>query len=177
MNFARRVVLVPLGLALAIPAGLLFLLIGGSIDAASRQLVGNLTFSGLMALAGDIGQSGSLEAFGVLIFGLMLIASIVLVAPLVLVALVGEIVGWRTYVWYAGGCAALTAAIPWIVRGGPLSGGASRTEVIAAVNAGELRITLLLFLTGAVSGFVYWLIAGRSAGPMEPESPDLPRRL
>jgi hypothetical protein len=173
MSVARRIVLVPLGLALAIPCGLLFLLVGGSLDAASRQLVGNLTFSSLLALAGDIGQSGALEAISVLFFGLMLIGSIVLIAPLILVALVGEIIGLRTYVWYSGGCAALTGAIPWVVRGGPLSGGASR-DAIAAVTAGELRITLLLLLTGAASGFVYWLVAGKSAGPLEAEPADFP---
>ncbi len=168
MNLARRIVLVPIGLMLAIPVGMMFLLVGGMIDASSRHLIGNLTLSGLLALAGEIGQSGSLEALGVFLLGLMLIASILLVAPLLLVALIGEVLGRRGLGWYALGTGAMTAIIPWIVRGGPLSGGAAAAAERASL--GELRMTLLLFLTGIVSGFVYWVVSGRTAGVAEPET-------
>ena len=83
----------------------------------------------------------------------------ILVAPPALVAVIGEVLGWRALLWYAGGSGALTALLPWLGRA--RSGMARATE--AALPA-EGRITLILFLTGAASGLVYWAIAGRSAG-------------
>jgi hypothetical protein len=81
----------------------------------------------------------------------------VLLAPPAFVALVSEVLGARRLVWHAGATAVVTGALPWIVRGG--------TRI---ATPEEVRISIILALTGAVAGFVYWLIAGRSAGP-EPE--------
>lgn len=161
MSAARRLVLVPIGLLLAIPAGAMFLMAGALAEPAARELAGTLSFSGFTALLLDFGEDHAFEALGVLVFGTMLLVSVLLIAPLTFVVLLGELLQVRTYVWYAGACGALTASIPWLLRGGPLT----THSASAPAQAAELRITLLLFLTGVVSGFVYWLVAGRTAGP------------
>jgi hypothetical protein len=63
-------------------------------------------------------------------------------------------------VWYGFGCGALTAALPWLSHG-------SERLAEANVLGAEGRITALLFLTGAVAGLAYSLVAGRSAGARE----------
>lgn len=91
------------------------------------------------------------------------VMAIVLAGPPTLVGLIGEIARLRSFVWYSGASGVLTALLPWAARGGysadPLSG-----------NWGEGRVTLALFLCGAMSGLAYWLVAGRSAGSEPPEA-------
>jgi hypothetical protein len=60
---------------------------------------------------------------------------------------------------------ALTAALPWLAR--------SRVSDVAL--AAEGRITALLFLAGAASGLVYWLVAGRSAAAPRAPGVSAPR--
>jgi hypothetical protein len=52
--------------------------------------------------------------------------------------------------------------VPWLARG------FTRTGAGAEALALEARITAVLFLTGAASGLVYWLIAGRHHGAALP---------
>jgi len=65
------------------------------------------------------------------------------------------VTGTRSLIYYGLVTGLITAAIPWLMRGGYVE-----TPALEA----EWRITALLFVTGAVAGFVYWLITGRSAG-------------
>ena len=85
------------------------------------------------------------------------------VLPPAFVALLGEILGLRSFVWYGFGCGALTAALPWLHRG------SERWSQSGALGA-EGRLTALLFVTGAVAGLTYWLVAGRTAGLTVPAS-------
>ncbi|MGV2979557.1 hypothetical protein ACERNI_05030 [Camelimonas sp. ID_303_24] len=84
------------------------------------------------------------------------VLAIVLAGPPTLVGLIGEIARMRSFIWYSGATGLLTAVLPWVARTGysadPLSG-----------NWGEGRVTLALFLCGAMAGLAYWLVAGRSA--------------
>lgn len=160
-----RFLLVPIGLMLAIPTGAVFLMIGSILEPSARGLLGDLSLSGMLALMVDLAEGESLEAAGALVFGAILLLSMLLIAPIVCVALAGELLRLRSYVWYAGMCGLLTAAVPWLLRAGR-SGELPGVPTDPAQVA-ELRITLLLFLTGVASGFVYWLIAGRGAGPRE----------
>jgi hypothetical protein len=70
--------------------------------------------------------------------------------------LIGEIAGARSLVWYSGVSAALAGASPWIARAAM---GLDRAREASPL---ELRIALLFFLTGAVAGAIYWLIAARA---------------
>jgi hypothetical protein len=85
------------------------------------------------------------------------LSAALLILPPALVALIGEIAGTRSFVWYGLGCGALTAALPWVGRG-------SERFTEGNMLGAEGRITALLFITGAVAGLTYWLVAGRSAG-------------
>lgn len=162
MSVGRRFLLVPIGLTLAIPAGAMFLAVGAVLEPAARAFLGNVSLSGLLALLFDVSDGQELEAFGIFLFRLMLLVSMLLIAPLMLVVLIGEVLRLRSYVWYSGACGVTTALVPWLLRAG--QGSAMSDTVTDPAQVAELRITLLLFLTGVVSGFVYWLVAGRSAG-------------
>ena len=62
-------------------------------------------------------------------------------------------IGARSLLWHAGATGLLTGAVPWLTRTAP------------AATPEETHLTVMLVLVGAVTGFVYWLIAGNSAGP------------
>jgi hypothetical protein len=81
------------------------------------------------------------------------IAFTLIIFPPLLVAILSEVIGLRSLVWYAGATGVLTASVPWILRGSA-----------RVANPAELHVSLVLGLTGAVAGFVYWAIAGREAG-------------
>jgi hypothetical protein len=82
----------------------------------------------------------------------MALASAVILLPPVIVAAVGEVGRTGSYVWYGGGAGVLTAAIAWLGHPRGTAGPDDGTAVL-----------LLLFLTGVVSGLVYWAVAGRGA--------------
>ena len=60
--------------------------------------------------------------------------------------------------WYtcATGCAAALA--PWLIRV------TLHLPRAAGYNLAQLRFAFVFFLAGLISGFVYWLLAGRDAG-------------
>ncbi|GHE55887.1 hypothetical protein GCM10019059_14190 [Camelimonas fluminis] len=122
---------------------------GRMISLAARSLI-NYAFSS--ALAYDDPRA----AFE-LLMRMWTVLAIVLAGPPTLIGLIGEIARVRSFIWYSGATGLLTAALPWAARTGysadPLSG-----------NWGEGRVTLALFLCGAMAGLAYWLVAGRSAG-------------
>lgn len=77
--------------------------------------------------------------------------------PPAIVGLSGAMLRARGILWYGAGCGILTAALPWLARGAVRPGA-------PGFVAAEARLTLVLFVAGASSGLVYWLIAGRRAG-------------
>jgi hypothetical protein len=160
MRLIGRVFLLALGLVLAIPFGVVTLAIGVGLEPAARELVGALGLATLWSILADLFAGEPPDARAVALFTAFATGvAAILIAPPALVAVIGEVLGWRALMWYAGGSGALTALLPWLGRA--RSGIARATE--AALPA-EGRITLILFLTGAASGLVYWAIAGRSAG-------------
>jgi hypothetical protein len=153
MRWLWRLVAVPFGLMFAVTASSLFLVIAAIIDPVMRTLAGVALWVGFWPLfdpALSIEDQAALADAG-------RVLATVLLAPPVFVALVSEVLGARRLVWHAGATAVVTGALPWLVRGG------ARTA-----TPEEVRISIILALTGAVAGFVYWLIAGRRAG-REPE--------
>ncbi len=130
---------------------------GRMIALAARSLI-DYAFNA--ALAYDDPRAGF-----ELLMRMWTVLAIVLAGPPTLIGLIGEIARIRSFIWYSGATGVLTAALPWAARTGysadPLSG-----------NWGEGRVTLALFLCGAMAGLAYWLVAGRSAGG-EPR-PDAP---
>ncbi|WP_112661861.1 hypothetical protein [Microvirga flavescens] len=147
----RWLLLIPFALLAAIGASGFFLFIACLVDPTMAELTGNTVFVGFWSLMNDIFSADDPEpiirqAFAIagrLVFTL-------LVFPPLLVAIVSEVVKARSVFWHAGATALLTAAVPFILRGSARS-----------ATPAELHVSAVLALTGAVAGFVYWLIAGR----------------
>ena len=146
----RRLFVVLVGLALAITAASLFVLLAALAVPAGREILGWAVVSGLAAGVATVDGSDPLALMTVGAF--MALASAVILLPPVIVAAVGEVGRTGSYVWYGGGAGVLTAAIAWLGRPRGTAGPDDGTAVL-----------LLLFLTGGVSGLVYWAVAGRGA--------------
>lgn len=155
MRFLGRLFVGSLALLLAISCGTAILGLGMMLDPVSREVLGRLglvgLFSGLNDLASGIGPETLLFALAAFARALF----VLLAVPPVLIAVLGEALNWRSAAWYGAGTGLLTALVPWIARGAARGGGSGQALVL------EGRITAILFLTGAASGLVYWLIAGR----------------
>jgi hypothetical protein len=150
----RRVLIVLIGLLLAVVAGMLFLAIGGLAFPATREFAADLTITGVVSTLGALATADSPDrVWGVFVVAFWTLTAALLVLPPLVSALVGEAAGVRSFVWYAGCAGLLTAALAWW---GHASG--------QGPDRAEMSLLTLLFLTGAVSGLVYWAVAGRAAG-------------
>ena len=158
MRFFGCAVLFCLGLLLAIPTGLTTLTVGIIIEPTARELVAALGIAGMETVLSDLWDDGIAGVDAAAIFvALWGLSAALLVVPPAFIALIGEIAGLRSFVWYGFGTGALTAALPWL-------GSGSDPSLESAALGAEAHITMLLFLTGAAAGLTYWLVAGRSAG-------------
>jgi len=163
----RRLILVPTGLILAIAAGFIFLLIAGLAEPAGRKVLEGIGWVFLLALRSDAMQGDPPGSFLVLATKIIWGATVaVVVVPVLITALIGEVARLRSSIWYVGVPAVLTAAIPWLARGARAAGSAAIRDAAARsaeTQADEARLALLLFLSGALSGFIYWAVARRDA--------------
>jgi hypothetical protein len=159
----RWLLLIPFALLIAIGASSFFLMMASLVDPVMANLTGETLFVGFWSFvdevftADDPGPivSEAFQAVGRIVFTL-------LVLPPLLIAVISEVLGMRSLVWYAGSMGVLTAAVPWILRGAARVG-----------SPLELHVSLVLGLTGAVAGLVYWAIAGQGARP-SPQAADGP---
>lgn len=159
-----RTLVVIAALAVAVAAGLVFLPVAALVDPVTRGAGAAFSAHGIFALlaasASAIGPAQAADAF---VFALWSIAMMICVAPVVVVALVGEAAGTASGLWYVLATGTVAAGLPWLVR-------AHHAGVDdAAGGQAEGRLALLFFLTGACSGLIYWLIAGRGAGLRYPK--------
>jgi hypothetical protein len=164
----RWLLVIPFALTAAVTASGVFFLVASVVDPVMASLTGETLFVSFWSLVDAL---FAVEDPGPILAGALAgISKLVLtlfVAPPALVGLIGEVAGLRRLAWYAGGTAALTAAIPWLMRG------AARIA-----SPAEIHVSLVLALTGAVAGLVYWMVAGQSAGKSqraEPPRPIAPR--
>ena len=171
MRLLGRLLLFVLGLSLAIPTGAVLLTLGALFEPTARGLATTIASAGLFNLLQALAEGlenadpQALRLSGVL--GSLLAGLLVL--PPAFAAATGEIVGLRALAWNGGAPGLFTALVPWLARA--RVGGASGAALVA-----EGRITAMLFLVGAGAGFVYWLVAGRTAGrrasdPIGPRPP------
>jgi drug/metabolite transporter superfamily protein YnfA len=150
----RRFFAVIAALVLAVAAGALFLAFGGLAVPATREFAADIGFSQiLLTLLGMANGDAPDRVWGVVATTFWLLASAILVIPPVVAAMVGEAAGLRSFAWYGGASGLLAAGIAWL--GHPAG---------VRPDAAETKLLLLLFVTGAVAGLVYWAIAGRTAG-------------
>jgi hypothetical protein len=136
-----RVLLVPFGLLLAALAALFVL-----VTLGQERIV--------LALSSAASERAVLDVGGLLLKLLfVLISGQVWLLPLI-VAVAGEIGRVRSAVFYTAAGGIILALIPLLARVSPVGGGLPGGAVFA------------IFATaGFAGGFVYWMIAGRRAGP------------
>jgi hypothetical protein len=161
----RRILVIGFSFVFAASAGALLLPLLALFDPAIRDAGFEATMAGVFSVIDEAFADGAPEAaFAALGHVLWVILIATCVAPLAVAALIGELAHVRAWTWYAGATALLAAAAPWIARA---AHGLDRARRISPL---EGRIALLLFLTGVLTGTVYWLLAGRSAPPQDMRS-------
>jgi hypothetical protein len=156
MNAIRRGFGIGAGLALGGAAALVFLPIGLLFNPLTREAGLDATLLGALRVLSDaIEGLAPEETFQAIAAFAWTIVMAVCVAPVVMTALIGEAAGMRSLVYYSGGTGFLAGAAPWILRAAQHS--ARATEMTRA----EAQFAILFFLTGALAGAVYWLVAVR----------------
>ncbi|MGD9545800.1 MAG: hypothetical protein AB7F41_16920 [Methylocystis sp.] len=162
----RRIVVMVFAFILAVGVGAVFLILAALLDPAIRDAGFTVAISGIFAFIEEDARAGAsdpLATFGFILWAIMIATC---VAPLALAALIGEIAGARSLLWSSGVSATLAGASPWIVRAAK---GLDRAREASPL---EIRIALLFFLTGALTGAMYWWIAApppaRQADPRPP---------
>jgi hypothetical protein len=158
----RWLLLIPFALLIAIGASGTFFLIAIIVDPVMAVLTGDTLFVGLWSLVdavfaaedpGPIVEDAFL-AVGRIVFTL-------LVFPPLMIAIISEVLGMRSLLWYALATGILTAAVPFILRGSA-----------RIASPAELHVSVVLGLTGAVAGLVYWaIIGGREPRRPNPTAP------
>lgn len=165
----RRVIVMFVGFVLASGVGAIFLVVSALFDPATRELGFSATMAGFFAVI-DEAMNGRAPDDAVAAFGFVVWAVVIAtcVAPLAIAALIGEAAGVRSLVWYSGVSGVLAGASPWIARAAK---GLERAQSVSAI---EGRLALLFFLTGTVTGALYWLIAAPPKRDTPPRPDDAP---
>ncbi len=160
----RRIMVMGFGFLLAASCGALFLPIAALTNSTVREAGFEAVIGGLFVMldtARDGDPAAGFEAIGFVLWAILVA---VCFAPLALTALVGEIAGARGWSWYVAATGFLAAASPWIARG-------ARAQASARPpSQTEARVLGLFFLTGALTGFLYWLVAVRGEARAESRS-------
>jgi hypothetical protein len=149
----RWLLLIPFALLVAMGAGLFAMLVASVVSPEIALLIGG-GFQRLMEALFGLAESDidptpvAQAAFSLL--GRLGMA--IIVAPVVLVAVFSELFRLRSGLIQSGLTGLLATVMPLAMLG------LSRTP-----SEAEMRVIGALFLIGAATGFVYWLIAGRGA--------------
>ena len=162
MGRLRRSISVIFATVGAIGAGLVFIPVACLVDPVTRAAGFALAQYALAALNAEFPEGlsdGDLVLFGHFVWGA---AVLICVVPVIFVAWIGEIARMRGLLWYAGATGFAAASAPWVIR--------ATLHLPRAVgyNFAELRFALVFFLGGLISGWIYWIIAGRNVGKREP---------
>jgi hypothetical protein len=153
----RRLIVMTFGFLIASGVGAVFLVVSAMFDPATREAGLVSVMASLFSAfddaldGGDPGQA--LSALGFIIWAVIVATC---AAPLAVAALIGEAAGARSFIWYSGVSGLLAGASPWIARA------ARGLERAQSISEAEGRLALLFFLTGALTGAIYWLIAAPS---------------
>jgi hypothetical protein len=158
MNGLRGAILSVFGLTVAVAAALVVLPIVCLLDPVTRQAAAAFAHFAFFSLA-DAGLAES-PAVAVSELAHFVWTSVVAVCvvPLAITVLTGAAARVRSLIWYVGATGFIAALAPWVARA------ALGTTKAVSASPAELRFAFVFFLTGAASGFVFWLLAGRDAG-------------
>lgn len=156
----RRLAVMIFGFLIASGVGAIFLVVSALFDPTTRDAGFVAVMSGLFAALDEAATDGDpAQAVSALSFILWAVVVATCAAPLAVAALIGEAAGARSLVWYSGVSGLLAGASPWIARA---ARGLDRAQSITDM---EGRLALLFFLTGALTGAIYWLIAAPKTTP------------
>jgi hypothetical protein len=159
MSWLRRLIGVLFAIGVATGAGLVFLPLVAFFDPVTRSSgVALMELAVAATVDAEVLEGLDTNSLTALTSFMWMVVMSVCVAPLVAVALIGEVAKVHWFVWYAGGTGAVAASAPWLIRA------ALRLPRAGDYNSVELRFALIFFFTGAISGSIYWFLAGRSAG-------------
>ena len=157
MAWLRRATGVIFAIAAAIGAGVVALPVAALIDPVTRHAGFCLLQFAIAAAATELAGGLDGNSLAVLVGFVRMPVITVCAIPVVTVALLGEIARVRGLYWYAGGTGCAAALAPWLIRA------ALHLPRAGNYNFADLRFALVFFLTGLISGCVYWLLAGRHA--------------
>ncbi len=154
----RWIVLIPFACLVAMASGVFFLGVASFASPAVAMLIGG-GIERLVDILFGLAESGvdpapAAQAAFALIARLGLA---IIVAPVALVAVGSELFRLRSGLLQSGFTGLLTALLPLAML-----------RLSRAPSTAEIQIISGLFLVGAATGFVYWLIAGRGAGGERP---------
>jgi hypothetical protein len=161
---ARLLLIIPLGLIIAFGAGGFFLMLATVVSPALAQMV----FGALNAFADTVfglafnGEDPSELAVAASWQGFKLVAAI-LIAPVLVTAIASELFRIGSGLVQMVLCGVFASALPAAIIGLKRLPTGTETQVLAA-----------FFLTGVVTGAVYWLIAGRGAAEPTPRNISAP---
>ncbi len=164
MSWPRRLFGVTFAIGVSVGAGLLILPLVAFVDPVTRSSGFALMQLAVAAIidASEVEGSDNAALAALTSFMWMAVAT-VCVAPLVTVALIGEAARVRALAWYSAATGTGAASAPWLIRA------ALRLPRAADYSLTELRFALIFFLTGVISGAIYWFLAGRSADRRRPD--------
>ncbi len=150
----RWLLLIPFALLFAMGMGLFAMMLASVVSPEVALLIGG-GFGRLMDALFGMAEAGydpapAAQAAFALIGRLGLA---IIVAPVLFTAVFCEIFRIRSLLIQSGMTGVLAALLPLAML-----------QLARAPSQSEVRIIGALVLVGAVTGFVYWLIAGRSAG-------------
>lgn len=154
----RWLLLIPFALLVAMGSGMFALLIASVVSPDIALLIGGgfeRLLTALFAQAESGFDPGPTAEAAFTLLGRLGFA--IMVAPAVLVAIGSELFRIRSGLIQSVLTGMLAALLPLAMLRLSRAPTASETQIIAA-----------LFLVGAATGFVYWLIAGRGAGGERP---------
>ncbi len=150
----RWLLLIPFACLVAMGSGLFFLTAASIASPAVALLIGG-GIERLLDIVFGLAESG-VDPTPAAQAALALIARLglsIIVVPVVLVAIGSELFRLRGLLVQSGLTGLLAALLPLAML-----------RLARAPSPAELQIISGLFLVGATTGFVYWLIAGREAG-------------
>jgi hypothetical protein len=160
LSFIRRAVTIAVGLLCAATLAFILLPVAVILDPTLHDANPSWLAFGFLAMILQADDPERVMASVMFIWTAMVT---VCVLPLAIAALAGEAARVRAWLWYAAGTGILAAGMPLAIRAG-LGSAPLRQQADAATQAAETRLLLLFFLTGVLSGSLYWLMAGRRAG-------------
>ncbi len=158
-----RLMLTFIGLACASAAALVFLPLAVIFDPLVQHVASQLPADHWLDILWDLfSDENPDDTFAAILQLTWAVGMLVCILPVTVTALLGAGGRVRTFAFYAGATGGLAAAIPWILRSSRMA------ERAFQPSSAEAHLTVILFLTGALAGTVFWFIAARDAALTRP---------